>query len=328
MGTPLTEEKFNEFLKVFESRMSGLETRMSGLETRMSGVEVKLDQVIGFQNHESKAIEYELRMILETHLKRKFPLNVVQLFPMKKIKNIYGEETTELDAAFLIAPITPKYNYSRLSRDDMYIMLEKKYIPTDGYKFVLAEAKHYLDTEKIKTKLEQFHKICQTFIFAKNILSNPEMNMSMFSPEFIDTVKHYKYLGSIETSYLYFGAAYWKGGLLDRFQQMINDYNKLSSDFESASDDRKISIYRKICKLENNWYVVNNPLLSDADILKLQKIETIYNFVHFILPSGQRFHVPVDSEPEGYLHHVGGGGILPTKRTATRKNTPHTRNNI
>lgn len=319
MGTPLTEEKFNEFLKVFESRMSGLETRMSGLETRMSGLETKVDQIKGFQDHEAKAIEYELRMILEAYLKRKFPLNNIQHFPMKTIKDIHDTEITELDAAFLIAPITPKYNYSRLSRDDMYMMLEKKYIPTDGCKFVLAEAKHHLTTKKIKIKLEQFYKICQTFVIANKLLTHPETDLSMYSPEFIKNVRSSNFLGNIETSYLYFGAAYWDGGLLDRFQQMINEYNKLTSDFESANDERKISIYRKLCRLESNWYVVNNPILPDADILKLAKIETIYNFVHFILPSGQRFHVPVDPEPEGYLHHVGGGGILPTKRAATRK---------
>lgn len=297
MDTPLTEKKFNEFLVIFEKRMSSLETRMSGLETRMSGLDKTVKEIKGFQDYESKAIEYELQMILETYLKNKNPLNTIEKFPMDRIYDMYNKEITELDAAFLIAPISPKYNYSRLTREEMYTMLPARYKPTDKYKFVLAEAKHHMNTKKIKRKLEQFHKILHVFSLANYLMTNPETNVSAYSPQFIKTIQRYPFFGNMDINgcILYFGAAYWDSGLLDKFKQTINEYKKLTDEFTSATAEQKIAIYRTICKLERNWYVIHDPILSDSDILlSIKNLHSIYNQVEFILPSGNRFLIPVE----------------------------------
>jgi hypothetical protein len=213
---------------------------------------------------------------------------------------MYDNEITELDAAFLISPLTPKYNYSRLTRDEMYAMLPMKYKPTDKYRFVLAEAKHHINTQKIKQKLEQFHKILQLFAFANTLITDPDMDVSTYSPEFIKTVKHHPYLANMDNEgcTLYFGAAYWDSGLLDKFQRMIAEYKKLTADFIGAPFERKVSIYRSLCKLESNWFPLNNPMLPHKYIAKMERITSIYNQVEFILPSGHRFHVPVEKEPD------------------------------
>lgn len=322
MGTTFTEEKFNEFLVIFENRMSGLENRMSGIEKRMSSLEKTVKDIKGFQDHESNAIEYELEMILKTHLNQRFPLNDIEDFPMKHMYGIYGEEITEMDAAFLITPHKPKYNYSRLTRNEMYIMLPMKYVPTDKYKFVLAEAKHHINTKKIKQKLQQFHKLRQLFGFAQRLTEHPEIDVASYSTQFIDTVKHHPFMANMDTDacYLYFGAAYWDKGLLERFKQVIEEYKSLALEFEmmATKPERKITIYRKLCKLEHNWFPVLNVTLLDTEILEMTKIDSIYNLVELILPSGQRFHIPADKGPEGYMRG-GGSHALLNQNQKTRK---------
>jgi hypothetical protein len=302
MGTPLTEEKFNEYLIMFDARMTAIETRLSRLE-------VIVKEIKGFQDHESEAIEYELYMILEKYLKIKFPLCDIQKFPMKRIYDQYDKEITELDAAFLINPLILKRDYSRLR----LVGVDKRYSnepSTEKSIFVMAEAKHHITSKKIKQKLEQFHRIRQLFRISQNVTKSDE---SVYGNAFIKTLTLNKYMLDIDTCYLYFGAAYWEKGLLDKLQQMIKEYKLLSNEFVSAKKETKNSIYRKLCKLESSWFVFHNPTYTDSEIESIQVIDSIYNYIEFIVPSGSRFEVHnVQTEPDGFLHT--GGSIRKTRK--------------
>lgn len=341
MGTPLTEEKFNEFLKVFETRMSGvenrmtgletrmtgvenrmtgLETRMSGLETRMSGIEGIVKELKGFQDYEAKAIEYELKKTLQAHLKKKFPLYTVETFGMKRLYDQYDKEITELDAAFLIKPWEYVHDYSILASLHKNVKIKKnKLVYDENYTFVFAEAKHHISLDKVKYKLQQFHQICQLFTLARNVLEK-KIDKDACSPKFIKTVERNSYLGKIDNQYLYFCAAYWNDGLLDKLQEVISEYKSLSSEFPKANNERKVAIYRKICKLESEWYAIH-PAIPNTEIESLTSIDSIYNYVDFIVPSGHRFHAAADSvvntEPEGFAAWMRGG-VRKTRKHATQ----------
>lgn len=309
MGTPFTEEKFNEFLVIFEKRMSGVEARLSGVENRLDKIEKIVKEIKGFQDHESKSIEYELKKILYMYLKKTYPLNNVVKFEMKHIHDQYGGEITELDAAFLIKPLELKHDYSRLRARGVYVKYEKNTLLEDKYIFILAEAKHHITIEKVKYKLQQFHRICQLFTAARNVIEN-KVDKSVYSPKFIKTVERNDYLGKIDTQYLFFGAAYWDNGLLDKLQDAITEYKKLSAEFADANKERKVVIYHKLCRIERDWHVIHNPVLTNTEIESLTHINSIYNYVDFILPSGERYRIetPVNNEPEGFLAQVRVGG--------------------
>jgi hypothetical protein len=309
MGTPLTEEKFNEYLVIFEKRMSGLETRIDKIEIRMDKMERTLLEIKGFQDNEAKAIEYELKKILEDYLKKTYQLNHVVKFEMKRIYDQFDKEITELDAAFLIKPLEIKHDYSRLRDAGVRIRYEKNSLEEEKCIFVLAEAKHHITIKKVKYKLHQFHRICQMFTVARNVIEN-KVNKRAYSATFIRTVERNDYLGKIDTQYLYFGAAYWEDGLLDTLQEVIAEYKKLSAEFADANKERKIAIYHRLCKIESEWYVIHNPVLTNAEIENLTRIDSIYNYVDFIVPSGQRYHIasPIKNEPEGFPAQLRVGG--------------------
>ena len=139
---------------------------------------------------------------------------------------------------------------------------------------------------------------------------------SAYGTKFIKTMKLNNYVGNIDACYLYFGAAYWDKGLMDKLQQMVNEYKSLIDAFPAMKRERKIAIYRKLCKLESNWFVIHDPARTDSEIEAMKSVDSIYNYVDFIVPSGLRFHVSDDhSEPEGYTHVGGGVSTRKTRKT-------------
>lgn len=313
MDVPLTEKRFFEFFKEYEDRLdvrfSGLESRMSGVESRLDKVEGTLKTVVGFQTHESNAIEFELEMLLKSHLKKKFPTKDIEEFEMKIIEDAFGAIITDLDAAFLIKPLRYRQDFSRIIHEEgNYPKLKNNLERHESYSFILAEAKHHMTPDRIKYKLQQFHKIKQLFEAAQNVLKKDEVAKT-YSPKFIKTVERNSYLGKIDLSFLYFGAAFWDPVLLKKINQTIESYKNLVAEFKDASAEQKVVIYHKLCKLEQEWYAVLDPVLSDTKIVELSEIDSIYHFIDFIVPSGHRYNILsyMDPEPDGFIFRGGGG---------------------
>jgi hypothetical protein len=337
MGTPLTEERFLIFVRLIDKRftdlearmsgletrmsglethMSGLETRMSGLETRMSGLETQISSleprmfslekqmtdIQGFQKHESDTIEFELHMLLTKHLELKYPLKTIIKFPMKRLYNPFtNAEITELDAAFLLSPMTYKQNYSRLHEAGIY----KKYTieppSTEPSIFIMAEAKHNLNAKKVAEKLNQFDLIRQMFYVARN-------GYEGISDVFRKTLKHNKFMTTIETCVLFFGAAYWEPGLLFELREAVKTYKNMANMFESAPENQKVSIFRKALELDSRWRRQPVGKLPPTEyIIKMHSLEGSLKYIDFIIPSGSRYVIPVAKEPEPWHTHRGGG---------------------
>lgn len=353
MGTPLTEERFLEFVKVFDTRMTGLEGKVSSLDGKVTGLEGKMTElestvtklsktvteISGFQLHESKAIEFELSMILRKHLGAKYPLFTVSTFPLKRLYDPQsGKEITELDAAFIVQPIRVKPDRELFHKGSIDLKYAKVVEGHGTTKFILAEAKHHMTRENVLTKLNQFERIRQMFASAKHLVSlgpmniknvssvtiqptdtpmvEPTMSVSNtkkhpYTADFVKVVTNNPVLANIGESMLYFGAAYWDHGLLDELQADVEKYKKheFAYMFENPSDRKKLEILNGVHKLEKKWGLTLST--NDDDT-----IDGALKYVDFIVPSGDRFIIPVAQKgPEPIAAHIGGT----TRKTFKRK---------
>ena len=216
---------------------------------------------------------------------------------------------TDFDAAYLLKPYKKQKNNdmtARLRNHSMQYTRKNNNI-NSGYIFVLAEAKHYIDSDKIKRKLWQFDKFYQLFLLANRIHhTEGTKNHTTFDvhPKFLSTVKYNPILAHIRNYHLFFGAAYWEKNLLVRFKHDVKQRRLFYNDFVHAtSNDEKIKAYHKIVNIEKKWYHVdqmpNRINLSDTEIIELEQLKGAMAYVDFIQTSGDRYHVVTTNEPVG-----------------------------
>lgn len=302
-GVPLTEERF---LKLIEPILT------------------KLTHLQNFQVLESRAIEYELRKVLAKHLERKFPTMHVEPFRMKELKDpITDKVITEFDGAFGISPLRYKIDMDRVANHGLPKMSKPEKIDTRPQIFVLAEAKHLLNKNKIAIKLGQFDKIMDIFNAAKDYYITNNQSYPIKLKKMVDRDRS---ITNIRTFMLFFCASFWEDDLIDRLQNDINIRNSMAKKFSMAKNaQEKIEIYRKVRELEKTWYMTPDVAgqlppdyaITDNEILQLKKIRGALEHVQFILPSGNRYNVYEelnDYEPIGTLP-IGG-----TRRIKRGKN--------
>jgi hypothetical protein len=337
VDNPITEKRlvelFIEFEQRFEQRLDKkLDTRFEEqearldkkLDTRFEEQEAQLDKKIdeklkpilttitelnGFKNYEANSIELELQLILQKYLKSEYPTRDIQIFSTKKICDPYtGKPITDLDAAFIIKSIIHEVDSDRFKKAGIFIP-SKESIKED-YIFVLAEAKHHLDKGKIADKLLQFDRICELFRSVKKILET--RNTAGYHAKFIRSVPHNLYFANITECMLFFGAAYWDKGLLEKLQIAVNKYRTLLQAFRfPVKIEDKVKIYKDIIKLESQWYPDNKIYrneLSDIQIKECKCIHGALENIRFIYPSGERYHVEKNSVPAGLSHIALKGG--------------------
>ena len=66
-------------------------------------------------------------------------------------------------------------------------------------------------------------------------------------------------------------------------------------------------------------YAPNKSNLSNDEILKIKKIEGAMNYVKFIQPSGERYRIVKENEPEPIIHSIYGGKTMKIPKN-TKKN--------
>ncbi len=322
-NNPVTEARLIELLKVFKEDFkkelgNELQVKFDAIDRRFDAIYSELKEIKGFQRHEADAIEFELDSVLKKYLKKTyFRMNITK-FPIKHINDPYThEELTDFDAAFLLTPLKHEVDYSRLAAASITIPSKKNQIK-EGNTFILAEAKHYINREKIKRKLWQFDRIINIFNLAKKIKGGE--TVQGVHKKFMTTVQRNPFLANIESYTLFFGAAYWEKGLMDDFEDDVAKYKALIDAFNNEkNDNRKVILYKQLCEIEMEWYsdkATHISTLTVDEITQLGKIDGAMKYVEFIQPSGERYSVKsVVSGPVGIASlSIGAGGLKKTMR--------------
>ncbi len=311
MGTPLTEERFIAVLSEFQK---SIDARFTKIDDRFKKIEDAIKEVKGFQEKESKAIELDLEMLLKKYLSKKFVAYEIEPFPIKYIYDPYTKkELTEVDAAFLLSPLQPSPNYTRLIEAGINMKVVNNIKP-HSYIFVIAEAKHHMTKKKITQKLEQFDKLKNLFALAKRIAnSDVTVNINAKNP-FFDTVKRNEFMSHVNDMLLFFGAAYWDPRVLPQLLADIKAYKNLVGEFRNAKNAAtKQQIYNNAYKIEKRWY--DNPkLLSTEEVSTMPNLQSSLQHVECIVPSGERYSVLENPEPEGYSSFGGNYRLRKTIR--------------
>ncbi len=303
---PLTEKRFIELFEIL-------------FEKKIAPIRADIKELKGFVSHESSAIEYELQQKLEEYLLDKYPHRELSPFKMKRMYDPKtDEEITELDAAFILKPYTTRKDYTRLKEHKLPLPSKEK-INKDGSIFILAEAKHYIDKEKIMEKLRQFDKIKTIFSMAKKVVDN--QTPIDVSEKFIKTVQHHKFLSEISETMLFFGASAWEKRLLMDFTEALDERKQHIEKFMESSGNEKIHAYKTICEIEKNWYnldkLPNNPELAENEIMTLNTISGAMSHVKLIKPSGKRFLINEDRVTTGLIQYSLKGGKTRRKERAS-----------
>lgn len=354
-GIPLTEERFIELFKsMFETMFETIsERKFSEMENRLeskleSSLDRKLEQklntalspiidkinkmdrllgeVYSFQQYESKAIESELGQVLKNDLNKKYPQNVVSVFPMRKLYDPKsGHLITDLDAAYLVKPLLQSPDYSRLITAGLPIPTIKPMGVSTSARFVLAEAKHHINRKKISEKLNQLEHIIKMFEEAKIVAQSTddvETLSKIYKVDFIHTVRKNKYFSEINEYELYFGGLYWEPSLIATLEADVETFNNLCKEFRTST--KKVEIYKKIVALENKWYTSNRVVLSDDDIQKLFEMNGIFGNITVIYPSGERYTItdPENHTPSGVSTLPLKGGMTKINKTKKHKSSP------
>jgi hypothetical protein len=284
--TPLTEQKFFEFMTQFKADFktelkTELKTEIGAeIDKKLAPIKKDLQDVKNFQKYEADAIEYEVQVVLQKELEKSYNVANIKPFPMKNLSDTSGIPISELDAAFLIKTIS--------------------ITPEDTFMFVLAEAKHYIHRGKVAQKLQQFERMVDMLRVAHKIPT--EADVSHYNPVFIKTLERNKFLTAITDWKLYFGALYWEKQLAENLQMDIKQCKDLCFRFGSGQD--KLNLYYKIKALEDNWFVTTRTAqLTDDEILRLPTYDSILEKVDIIIPSGNRYTI---SNINRELQSIGG----------------------
>ena len=276
---------------------------------RVTSAEVIIKELKGFQQHESDAIEFELQKIIEKYVTRVFSTMTMKPFEIKEPSDpITGETMTDLDAAFLLSELPSMPNYARL-REHGIRWRPKKQTNQSSYIFMMGEAKHYINYEKVAYKLWQFDKMRALFDAAKRVAGGADR--SLYDDKFIKTVERNVYLSQIDDFFLFFGAAYWEKMLLEALLTAVKSYKKFSEEFNTATPNKKVELYNRMYGMQEKWYMYTKyperaqPRLHDDEIVNLSTYECALNFVQLVRPSGERYKIIEEQEPEGAYRYGG-----------------------
>ena len=299
---------FDKRFDAIDARFEAIDARFETMVAEFSKINGKIDQLQRYQATESIAIEFDLKMVLQKYLETKYPRMSVGSFPMKTITDLSNNPITDLDAAFLVSSTSIIPDRYQLEKQGFPPdIIQPNNVPTSSI-LVIAEAKHNINADKIATKLYQFDKI-KTYI---RVLRDSTNNAS---PAISKITRRNNYLLSISDFNFFFGAAFWQERLAKDLECAIKKHRKLCTYFKTATGTKKIALYKQICTLQKIWYRDNptpcNPSLSDPAILQLTEIDSSINQVELIVPSGDRYVVLQEKQPEGMA--IGG------RRTRTRK---------
>jgi hypothetical protein len=310
----------NRLEERLDRRFEAIDKRFEGIDKRFEGIEKNMREIKGFQKHESDGIEFEIYSTLKKYLKVEYGTKKIIDFPIKTLSDPYTFKLlSDLDAAFLIAPYDYKANYSRLAERGIPAPSSKKYISEKTNIFVLAEAKHYISTNKVAFKLSQFDRIIEMVAIAKRIDAGdiPEG----IHKSFIKFVKREPMFSQINECYLYFGAAFWYKDDMQKFKKDVEVYKDCVSVIKTAGmgSAKKIKAYKSIKNIEERWYTNTDDEecippkrdLTDDEIVELEDIDGAIAHVEIIIPSGERFSVNENTnEPSGIVAvsvNKGGG---------------------
>lgn len=310
-NAPLTKKFFLEFFAKYDEK---IDARFEKIDNRLEKLEKDMKEVKHYIHRDAMVIEYELDAILKKHLESKYPRMILEVFPMKRMYDIYTDkEITELDSAFILKPYLKKPDLSRVK--EAGLSYPSKLPPfSEPSTFVLAEAKHHITKDKVSTKLKQLDLMIQIFIAAKQI-QDGTANLEKLSKKFITTVERNPYLGEITQWKLFFGGPYSEPGLLQALEADVKKRKGLGFQFRKAEGEKKINLYKQIIELENKWYKTQNLPLSDEEILPLTQVNSLLEDIEFILPSGNRYKVKKESEdPFGIAQFSLEGGKRKTKK--------------
>lgn len=326
MSGALTEARFLQLLtQLLKSELdpikkdiSQLKTDVTQLKTDLSQLKKQVGHLQGFQDMESKAIEYELRQLIQKYLKRQYPLLTVSEFEMKEMKHPEtGVLLTDLDGAYTLAPIVHKIDLQRIANAGMDKMNIPKFTKTPTM-FILMEAKHVINRTKVAKKLAQMDAIILFFECARG--EHPELKLYS---KFAKTVEHNKYILGIKEYILFFGASMWEGSLMDDLERDVAERKELVNNFfDTPRRDRKIGIYNKIREMERKWYMDKLPPdndLSDDEIVALKDIRGAMGYVQFILPSGERYSIHGDAANVQPIGTLPVGGKRSTRKRSAKE---------
>lgn len=306
-------ETFEKLLnKTLDEKLDG---RFEKLEGRFEKLEEKIDKLSGYIAIESATIEKELQSVIKSYLKNAYPQMTPRIFNMKRISNPKTPtDVTDLDAAFLLYPLRKNINLSRLKNKGIPRIEPLKYEPSNLI-FVFGEAKHNITYDKVNKKLGQYIEIKNIFTSAQKILETGDV--SGYTRKFIKMVHNNKYLANVTECRVIFGANYWEKDLLEQLQIAINKYKYINNEFvnnvieikilEEKKENTNISIrsiknkqtkltqlYNHIYNLERNWLYKQEEYmkkLSNEEIIKLSSIDSIFNYINCVYPSGQRYMI-------------------------------------
>lgn len=320
---PVTEKRLLEILhEMFDKRFEAIDSRFEAIDTRFEAIDSrfskvfselktingKIDELQRYQKTESTAIEFDLKMVLQKYLTVKYPRMEVLPFPMKTMNDVSGAQITELDAAFLVSTSVPKIDYSRLKEEGFpRNIIRPNTVPKSSI-LAIAEAKHNINADKIATKLYQFDRIKALIRSLKDVSNNSH-------PTLVQMASRNAYLLQISEFNFFFGAAFWQEKVATELVCAIKKHKSLCNYFRTAPADKKVGIYKQICEIQATWYKTKptpcNPDLPEYVILALPSIDSSLNQLEIITPSGERYAVVREKQPDGTV--IGG------HRNRTRK---------
>jgi hypothetical protein len=265
-------------------------------------------------------------MVLQTYLKKEYPLMTISKFKINTIKDPKTNQMiTNLDASFLLTPYTYEPDYSRLYSAKIAKLIPRQINKILSNIFVMAEAKHRIDRDKIKIKINQFQRIKNYFFLAKKTSELLKTNTPKKVIEqlhvmngFITTIQRNPEYANVDTFFLFFGALYWQQGLLLEFRTDLETYTKLSDDFTTASVQQKKRLYNHLRALEKKWCSEEFYTQTSIDLEEITKAHEYHGILYsvkLIQPSGERYEILNKKEPLGITNVIIHGGNTRKKRT-------------
>lgn len=310
----LTEKRFLEFVELVRAQFVEVNKRLDRLDGHVK-------ELREFQHAEAEAIEFEMEMILRRFLEHKFQLSTIKDFPVRFLNDpLTDRPITEFDAAFLIAPLKYTPNFQRAAAAGIYIQRESV-SEKDSLQLVIAEAKHTMTANRIAHKLWQFDRILGFLAKVKAVKAG---NNDGVSRKFLTTVARNSFLHDIKDVHFFFGAAFWRKGLAQKFQAAITEWSRLASTFSlSRNPAEKIRIFRQIADIERIWYSdsdypANQTVkldVSDDAITELIEVDGAFKHLGIIVSSGDRYKIEENEDAANLSNILRGGSHRLIRRT-------------
>jgi hypothetical protein len=288
------EHRFEQIDARFEkmdARFEKMDARFEKMEKRMEAMNGTLLTVLGNQNNESLAIEFELGELIRSHLRTAFPHHESRDFPMKRVAHPTQPSRllTDLDAAFVLHEWRPStLDDERMRRVSKLLSSAPSEVPRLPSYFVLVEAKHLITRAKIARKLRQaVTMVCMWHDYrAAAILPSAEAAVKAgFSRTLYNTAKTLRlsrpevHFDPLHHFRVFIGGALWAPGLLEPFQAALEEERP-----------------EEISKLERTWMTLPKDEDDGLDTFVERYFAarwggSILPHVRLVMPSGVRYRV-------------------------------------